>query len=355
MIPVTNSVTMLPLPSDAAPPAALLGSVIASAAFFVAAFSWSPLLPALLGLPFTLARRLSCVLCIGLTLPLRGTAPPPLAQHGLAEDWDFQVTPRVISPATQGALISERLFMLRGTFNLGYFVVRARPQSLAFLEWWKHFCLNLGADALEARLFVDHKPADLLPSFVDKVSVLRHPGCNVARWNTLSDGREVRPDLMVTHVGDTAELIFFHFSNLHRASDPAQRLVANPLIQFRDTPGARLRMAEHPILEKLYAYYESLVLPWQNLARKLSDHALPVMKVPDEQAFVRQPFAEAMMQGMGYPNDPFHDAPRTVGWRCGRCVTRHASKSNWSTAISSVRNLLRLRIAPRLLSQAHQN
>ncbi len=67
-----------PLTADAAPPPTLLGTLIACTAFFVAAISWSPLLPGLFGVPFTLALLLSFLAFLALTLSLHGTSPLPL-------------------------------------------------------------------------------------------------------------------------------------------------------------------------------------------------------------------------------------------------------------------------------------
>lgn len=70
--------TTRPLPCDPLPPSTLSGKAIACIAFFLAALSWSPLLPGLFGLPFALALLLSFLAFMALTLPLYGTARLPL-------------------------------------------------------------------------------------------------------------------------------------------------------------------------------------------------------------------------------------------------------------------------------------
>lgn len=64
---------------DTFPPAKwLVERVISCTAFFVAALSWSPLLPGALGFPFVLALLLSFFVFVTLTLLLHGTTPLPL-------------------------------------------------------------------------------------------------------------------------------------------------------------------------------------------------------------------------------------------------------------------------------------
>lgn len=70
--------TTRPLPCDTLPPSTLSGKAIACTAFFLAALSWSPLLPGLFGLPFALALLLSFLAFMALTLPLYGTTRLPL-------------------------------------------------------------------------------------------------------------------------------------------------------------------------------------------------------------------------------------------------------------------------------------
>lgn len=137
--------------------------------------------------------------------------------------WEFQVTPHIIAPSNISSLISERLFMLHGVFNLGYFAVRKSTQTLAFLKWWKDFCVDYGMDAPQAGLFADQKPADLLPCFIDRLHVLRHPGCNVVWWNIFLWRAQYRVWEWCGFQQGVWPLIFYHFSNLDCEKNPTRR------------------------------------------------------------------------------------------------------------------------------------
>jgi hypothetical protein len=262
-------------------------------------------------------------------------------------DWAFQVTPHALAPSQATSAISERLFMFYGVFNLGYFAVRRRAETLAFLSWWKGFCINYGADAPQAGLFVDQKPVDLLPCFVSDVNVLRHPGCNVAWWNIFCDGRAITPGHHVTFQEESWPLIFYHFSNLHHAPDPSQRKIANPLRLREDHRGQRsVLLSEHPALAALFEDYE---LRTRKVLQAYGDVGAidPARrKVP---LWVRTLLAEAIRRGMEYPGDPALESARSVGWRCWRYIWRNAGRRDFRTALSAQRSMLRLTLAASLL------
>lgn len=267
-------------------------------------------------------------------------APLPVHRDS-ADDWDFQVTPHILAPATPTAPISERLFMFFGTFNLGYFAVRASDQTLAFLQWWKVFCEEFGANAPRAGLFVDQKPVDLLPSFVDKVSVLRHPGCNTAWWNIFCDERQLDGGCrQILFQGGRHELIFFHFSNLDREPDVTKRLVANPL--------GGVRMAENPALERIYSEYDRLTEPWLGVARLIQAET-PAAPQIDAPASVRLLLSEALRRGMLYPGNPLNDGAVKVALRCAMHIGRDLSVRDVKAALAAVLSVARLGLAPRLL------
>jgi hypothetical protein len=266
----------------------------------------------------------------------------PLPVHGgFADDWDFQVTPHILGPAALTAPISERLFMFFGTFNLGYFAVRASDQTLAFLQWWKVFCEEFGANAPHAGLFVDQKPVDLLPSFVDKVSVLRHPGCNTAWWNIFCDERQLDKNCRQIHFkGGRHELIFFHFSNLDREPDVTKRLVANPLKE--------VKLVENPALEQLYAEYDRLTEPWVDVARSIQAEK-PLSHQADAPKIVRLLLSEALRCGLQYKGNPFDDGPFRVALRSAQHIVGDLSMRDVKEVLAAILSVARLGLAPRLL------
>lgn len=276
----------------------------------------------------------------------------PLPVHpDAADDWDVQLTPHVIAPAGAQGAISERLFMFYGAFNLGYFAVRNSAQTTAFLTWWKQFCVDFGTDAPQAGLFVDQKPIDLLPCFIDKLSVLRHPGCNMAWWNIFCDGRQLREDgRSVSFSGGSADLVFFHFSNLDPEPDPARRLVSNPLHLYTEAGDRSRRMADYPALERLYADYEAQTAPWKaTLGRDLKVPAGLAGRPHDAPRTSRLLLSEALRRGMQFAGDPFDKPASRVAWQSLRFVLRNVTRHDVKAALSAILSMLRLSLASRVL------
>lgn len=264
------------------------------------------------------------------------------------EAWVFQVTPHAIAPSHAGSLISERLFMFYGVFNLGYFAVRKSAQTLAFLTWWKNFCIDYGADAPQAGLFVDQKPVDLLSCFVDQVHVLRHPGCNVAWWNIFCDGRGIIAGQRVNFQGQIWPLIFYHFSNLHHSADPEKRKIANPLSHHEDRRGEiSVLLTSYPALAALFEDYERRTQVLAPRCREIGPVVSPTRAAPP--ISVRLLLAEALRRGLQYPSDPALESSRAVGWRSCLFILRHSSKRDLKNALFSLKSMLRLMLAASLL------
>jgi hypothetical protein len=275
----------------------------------------------------------------------------PLPAHPDASDrWDFQLTPHVLAPAGADSVISERMFMLHGTFNLGYFAVRRTSQALRFLGWWKQFCVDFGADAVQAGLFVDQKPVDLLPSFIDSFSVLRHSGCNIAWWNIFCDGRQLDADGRTVTFDERHEaLVFFHFSNLDREPDPQKRLVAKPLKSFAsDRPRSR-RMADLPALEKLYADYEKRVAAWAPFVAETKVADGLASQKHDAPQIARLLLSEALRRGMSYEENPFEQSTLRVVWQSLSYVLSKLEARDVLKVLSNIFNAMRLGLSSRVL------
>lgn len=274
----------------------------------------------------------------------------PLPAHPDANDvWDVQLTPHVLAPAGKDGLISERLFMFYGTFNLGYFAVRRSAQSMKFLAWWKQFCVDFGADAPQAGLFVDQKPVDLLPSFIDRPDVLRHPGCNMAWWNIFCDGRHLEDDgRTVTFDDHASALVFFHFSNLDREPDASKRLVANPLHLYADSHRRSRRMMDQPALERLYADYEASVAPWTAELATLTVPDGLKHRTHDAPLTSRLLLSEALRRGMSYPGDPFEQSALSVAWRSLMYVLPQITRHDVKSVLSAVLGVARLGLTSRV-------
>lgn len=129
----------------------------------------------------------------------------------LDHDADIVFTPHLLAPATDALQPSELDIRRAGTYNLGFCALRACPNTLSFLSWWQG---KLHRDCIIAHnrgIFVDQSWMDLVPGLFPRVSVLRHPGYNVAYWNLAQRPLSRHED----HVRVAGEpLVFFHYSGL---------------------------------------------------------------------------------------------------------------------------------------------
>jgi hypothetical protein len=121
------------------------------------------------------------------------------------------LTPHLLEPLPEGAHPGEAEIMNSGVFNLGFAAFANTPESLAFIRWWAGKLHTDCYSVPEKGLFVDQKFVDMAPAFIERLTVLRHPGYNVAYWNTAS--RSVA-GMRGSFTVNGAPLVFFHFSGV---------------------------------------------------------------------------------------------------------------------------------------------
>jgi hypothetical protein len=170
--------------------------------------------------------------------------------------WDLQLTPHVLS-SSPNALLSERLFFAYGIFNLGYFAIQPTDSALRFVRWWCAIVETYGVNMPPAGLFVDQKPLDFAPAYVERLHIVRHPGWNVAWWNLFSDGRNLCSGHKIAFDEITVPLVFFHFSNLD--ADSLRPFVSRPLRDLSSAHHELLLMSAHPEISNLYHTYLQLL------------------------------------------------------------------------------------------------
>lgn len=126
---------------------------------------------------------------------------------------DFILIPHVYKPIKlSDQRPNENDFLNYGIYNLGFLGLKNSHQILKeFLPWWEERALNLGYIRTSEGLFVDQIWFNLVPLFFNKISILKHPGCDVAPWNLHE--RELSVSLDKIMVNSTNELIFYHFSS----------------------------------------------------------------------------------------------------------------------------------------------
>ena len=98
---------------------------------------------------------------------------------------DAVVTPHITAPVEDGDQPDEFDMLQVGVYNLGFLALRRCPQSSSFVEWWARKLRTGAVSDPDRGLFTDQKWCDLLPCFIDRTLILRHPGYNLAYWNLM--------------------------------------------------------------------------------------------------------------------------------------------------------------------------
>ena len=168
---------------------------------------------------------------------------------------DAVLTPHLTAPIDDDKRPSEQDLLYNGTYNLGFFAVRAGREGERILDWWEARCLASGFSEGRTGLFVDQKWMNLAPGLFERVAILRHPGCNMAYWNlherTLSESGSGYV------VNGTEPLCFFHFSGV---------VVADATMLSKHTD--RYTLPGRPDLHRLFAEYKAAVVARRDAGRE---------------------------------------------------------------------------------------
>ncbi|HYK37958.1 group 1 glycosyl transferase [Alloacidobacterium sp.] len=167
--------------------------------------------------------------------------------YELLEDYNIIFTPHCVSPTPDHDRSLEQAFLSLGVYNLGFVAVSAKPETIAFLDWWEERCLSLGYSEARTGLFVDQKWVNLAPVFFDKVLTLKHAGCNVAYWNLFE--RRLASDTTGWLVNKDIPLIFFHYSGVELSDGD----------NISSKSRTKLTFAERPDLKDLFSEYKKCV------------------------------------------------------------------------------------------------
>lgn len=136
-------------------------------------------------------------------------APLHEVEAALAER-SLALTPHLTAPLDDGHRPDELTILRAGTYNLGFLGLAASQTTRHFLAWWKERTRDRCRVELERGLFVDQKWIDLVPGLFPDVSVLTHPGYNVAYWNLNARRVTLQPRATV----NDQPLVFFHYSGI---------------------------------------------------------------------------------------------------------------------------------------------
>ena len=127
----------------------------------------------------------------------------------LIEDYDFVLTPHILSPINDDNFPSEIDMLKTGIYNLGFIGCGKGGKSI--IKWWSDRLEKLGFNDTGNGLFTDQKWIDLLPALSARVYIDRNEGLNVAYWNLHE--RRIRESGEKLFVNNSP-LIFFHFSGI---------------------------------------------------------------------------------------------------------------------------------------------
>jgi len=122
------------------------------------------------------------------------------------------VAPHLTAPLTDDKRPDEQTFLRVGTYNLGFIALGPHEDRPALIDWWAAKLERLAYVDLEAGLFTDQKWIDLVPGLFADVTILRHPGYDLAYWNLAHRPVAAGPD--GTLLADGQPISFVHFSGV---------------------------------------------------------------------------------------------------------------------------------------------
>jgi glycosyltransferase involved in cell wall biosynthesis len=122
------------------------------------------------------------------------------------------IAPHLTAPLTDDKRPDEQTFLRVGTYNLGFIALGPHPDRRALIDWWAAKLERLAYVDLEAGLFTDQKWIDLVPGLFPDVTILRHPGYDLAYWNLAHRPVTTGPDGAV--LADGRPIAFVHFSGV---------------------------------------------------------------------------------------------------------------------------------------------
>lgn len=165
----------------------------------------------------------------------------------LLETSDIVLTPHLDKDYPEDGKFPDDSHILKGgVFNLGFIGIRRSENVERFLNWWAEKMLYKCVIDHGKGYFVDQRFIDLAITLFKNIHVETDTGYNVAYWNLHSrrvDWREGR------WLCNGKPLHFFHFSN-YKPEIPSL------LSAFQN----RMRLADHPALEKLFTLYTERLL-----------------------------------------------------------------------------------------------
>ena len=131
----------------------------------------------------------------------------------LLDESSFVLTPHLLEPpSNEDSVVANEIAgaMIHGVYNLGFFAVKNTREGYEILNWWESRLKKYCKAETGRGLFTDQKWFDIATIYFKDISVLKHPGYNVAPWNLAE--RFLINENGVIYV-DKFPLRIFHFSS----------------------------------------------------------------------------------------------------------------------------------------------
>lgn len=143
----------------------------------------------------------------------------PLNIEDMLKDNDIVLTPHQLMPDETSSAIwdNEVTSLATGIYNLGFFAISTSGEGARFAKWWNRRLREFCYDDIASGLFVDQKWCDHVPSFFERVRILKDPGYNVASWNLSHRRVAIGEDGTITI--NNVPLRFWHFTKLGPVGD----------------------------------------------------------------------------------------------------------------------------------------
>ena len=179
----------------------------------------------------------------------------------LLNEYEVILTPHVCHPVEEdGKIPAMEEYLRAGQYNLGFIAISDSDNVRSMLSWWQSVLLEKCKLDTGSRYFVDQFWAAAIPSFIDKVYILRDPAYNMAYWNIFQRKLDLVNDAWVTDSGD---LQFFNFAGLNQEDltkvsihqDRITAPIGSPLYQLLTVYFERIRNQEWAVFcDRIYSF-----------------------------------------------------------------------------------------------------
>lgn len=152
----------------------------------------------------------------------------------LTKGAEVVLTPHILSPVGDWDIC----YIREGTFNLGFVAFSNKVGVKEFLSWWKKKLIKSGYFSYSKNLFYDQLWMNLSVAFLRHVSILYHPGYNIAGWNLFERNLIQKGNTYFVNELNY-KLVFFHFSGVSFSDDDLFISKHYPEVTVNERPDLR--------------------------------------------------------------------------------------------------------------------